>query len=107
MSGDTKDVHGMHLRFYSDKDLTVSPQLRKFAAHSCMGHIVSAITGHTLSPARVQVHWAGYDPSEATWEPLPYIFDTNPRDVRKYANALTDPEARKKLLALLTKLASR
>jgi hypothetical protein len=45
--------------------------------------------------------------SEATWEPLPSIFDTNPRDVRKYANALTDPEARKKLLALLTKLASR
>jgi transposase InsO family protein len=108
VTGATKDVHAMHLKYYSDKTLTVTPQLLKFAAHACQGHIVTAITDHKLrpAPARVLVHWAGYAPEEATWEPLATIYDTNPRDVRRYVNSLADKAARKQLSALLTTLAS-
>ena len=103
-SGVETDVHAQHLKFYSDRDLTVTPQLLKFAAHSALGHIVTAITDHTLAPPRVLVHWAGYSAEEATWEPLPSIYETNRADVRRYANAIVDRASRRALLDLLKSL---
>ena len=98
------DVHASFIKMYADCDLTVTPQLLAFVAHSGRGYAIDSIIDHKLQPAQLLVRWEGFvDP---TWEPLHTVFADTPVSVRSYARSVVDPVQRTALLALLRDLAA-
>ena len=88
----------------ADADLTVTPQLLAFVAHSGRGYAIDSIIDHKLHPAQLLVRWEGFvDP---TWEPLHTVFSDTPVSVRRYARTVVDLAQRAALLALLRDLAA-
>ena len=64
-----REVHARFLKRYADSNLTVSRQLREFAAHGGQRFTVSNFLSHRHEGRTWQllVHWEGYSLEEATW----------------------------------------
>lgn len=86
--GRRKEVHATRLKFYQDKDLGVTEELRVQAAHSERINEVNKFTGLRFDEEAktwfIQVIWRGFEPADATWEPLAIIAEDVPELVQQY-----------------------
>jgi ribosomal protein L21E len=83
------EVHAEHLKKYADKDLTVTRQLREYAAHGGTGFEIDAVIDHRRKPTgelELLAKWYGF--ADPTWEPVASICEDVPELVRRYARTL-------------------
>jgi len=94
-----KEVHTSRLKFYQDKTLNITEELREQAAHNQQGYEVKSFLGHRLNPTTKEwellTQWKGFSDLEATWESLKTLFDDIPEKVRKYVEKLQPISSRK------------
>ena len=105
VSDDVREVHAQFLKFYADKDVTVTPQLLEFAAHAGRGAVVQAVVGHYLCAEfpmddAFEVLWEFG--SDTTWESMDSLVRSTPLAVRKYARNLQNVKERARLCARLS-----
>ena len=101
-------VHAEYLKRYANKDLTVTTQLKQYAAHGGRGYEVLNIRDHRKAPDKGKrweflIHWGGYTVDECTWEPVYKIHADVPILTRQYIKLIQDERERKQLLDELEK----
>jgi len=96
-----QELHAEFIKRYADMTLTVTPQLRQFAAAGGRGEIIDHIDSHRLNPKtrrwEVLVRWQAYDDEEPTWQPLDRIKADAPTVVNSYIRTIKSPEDRRTL----------
>lgn len=74
ITGQTRDVHSTRLRFYSDKHLEITQELKEHISNQGFEYAVDSFTGlrynHTSKQFEVCVHWLGFEDIEDSWEKL-------------------------------------
>ena len=82
VNGQKSNAHSTRLDFYADASMDVDAELRSQISHdeSQMKYKVERIMNHRKKGDiwELQVHWRGFDPDEATWEPLQTIAEDLP-----------------------------
>ena len=91
-TGSIKEVHYSRLKFYHDKSLNVSEELKQQVAHNQQGYEVKTFLDHRQNRISKEWElltvWKGFSHQEATWESLQTLFDDLPEKVRKYVEKL-------------------
>ena len=107
-SGLERDVHAEYLKRYADKSLTVTPQLRKFAAEASVYLEVHEIAGHRQRGGQweLKVLWKGFDLEDSTWERLESLFSDVPETVQAYVRAVQDELERASMTTAMEALSS-
>ena len=88
VSGDVRDVHVARLRFYADRALAVTAELKDVFQHAFtqgefeMAAIVDMSEAEGGPGYEVEVEWVGFEKSENTWEALSKIWDASPQFVK-------------------------
>ena len=88
VSGDVRDVHVARLRFYADRALAVTAELKDVFQHAFtqgefeMAAIVDMSEAEEGPGYDVEVEWVGFEKSENTWEALSKIWDASPQFVK-------------------------
>jgi len=89
ISGEVRDVHVARLRFYSDKELEVTTELKDVFQHTfTQGEFrMEALLNIGESPDGsgyiVRVRWSGFEEDEDTWEPLRTLLEDAPQFVKQ------------------------
>jgi hypothetical protein len=83
-----QEVHGQRLKFYFDKDLHVSFQLREQIQHDEKLFEVEKILMFKVTPdgAFYHIKWRGFSEEEATWEPASVIEADLPEVCLRFKN---------------------
>jgi len=88
VSGDVREVHVTRIRFYADRALAITAELKDVFQHSFtqgefeMAAIVDMSEAEEGPGFDVEVEWVGFDKSENTWEALAKIWNASPQFVK-------------------------
>ena len=85
------EAHAVRMRFYSDASLDITEELKKHVAQQGILLDVKTFLGHKKNESgewALRVQWAGFEQSEATWEPLSTLAEDVPVLIAQYAATL-------------------
>eukprot|EP00752_Nemacystus_decipiens_P002231 g2116.t1 len=88
IQGDVREVHVTRIRFYADRALAITAELKDVFQHSFtqgefeMAAIVDMSEAEEGPGFDVEVEWVGFDKSENTWEALEKIWNASPQFVK-------------------------
>ena len=96
-------AHSSRLKFYCDKDLEVTLDLKLQITHDEMRYKVNQILNHDLmeDEFKLFVSWQGFDKEDATWEPLTIMLEDVPELVKAYIYGIDDTDKHKNALLAL------
>jgi len=107
-TGSTKEVHSSRLKFYQDKNLKLTEEIKLQAAQNQQGYEVKSFRDHRKNLGTKEwellTEWRGFSIQEATWETLKGLYDDLPEKVKKYVDKLPHSKSKtdlKKELDLL------
>ena len=100
VSGEKHSAHSSRLKYYCDKDLNVTADLKYQITHDEMRYRISRFIGHRISDGAFELHtvWEGFDVEDASWEPLQVLLEDVPDICRDYIVSLPQDEARAQFL---------
>ncbi|ETW05301.1 hypothetical protein H310_04254 [Aphanomyces invadans] len=79
ITGDEREAHASRLKFYADKSLHLSEDLKEHVAHNSDGYEVEAILDALYIAAKksyeVLIKWRGLQVVENAWEPTATIYE--------------------------------
>jgi hypothetical protein len=104
-TGEKFHAHSSRLKFYCDKDLEVTVDLKHQISHDEVRYKVDKIIDHTFMDEeyKLLVVWQGFDIEDATWEPLEILLEDIPTMVKKYIYDLQNSDKYKSaLLAIIS-----
>jgi hypothetical protein len=89
-------AHSSRLKYYCDKDLHVTADLKYQITHDEMRYRVSKFINHRVHDGNYELLtvWEGFDVEDATWEPLPILFEDVPQLCKDYIIRLPQEEAK-------------
>ena len=94
VSGDQKEVHGDRVRFYDDRFLHVTEEMKYQLTHDNSSFEVDELRNVRLNPQtdelELLVKWRGFSEAENTWEPLHGLWEDVPTLVARYATGAQD-----------------
>ena len=93
VSGDIRDVHVARLRYYADRELGMTAQLKDVFRHSFTQGYVEMADIMELAEADdgsfiVLVDWRGFEEDERTWEPIEDIWRDAPAFLKDKLRAI-------------------
>ena len=88
-------AHASRLKRYADRDLPMTPDLHDQIAYDEKGLCVESLVGWRTTAAGIQlrVRWLGFEPADATWEPLELLFKDIPEMIQDFAALRRGPRA--------------
>jgi hypothetical protein len=88
-------AHASRLKRYADRDLLVTPDLRDQIIYDEKGLCVESLVGWrtTASGLQLRVRWLGFEPADATWEPLELLYLDIPEMIQNFAALRRGPRA--------------
>ena len=98
ISGDQKSVHGDRVRFYDDRFLHVTEEMKSQLSYDNSSFEVDELRNSRLNPQidelELLVKWRGFSEVENTWEPVQKLWEDVPTLVAKYAKGISNKELR-------------
>jgi hypothetical protein len=87
-------AHSSRIKFYRDKDLDVTADLKHQITHDEMRYKIEKITDHTFEDDEYKlfVKWQGFDQEESTWEPFEVIYEDVPSIVKEYVRNVRESD---------------
>ena len=97
ITGKKFHAHSARLKYYCDKELKVTADLKHQIAHDEMRYKVTQFLGHQLEDGNYKLHtqWQGFDAEEATWEPIEIMIADVPKLAAQYVRSLHDHDPHK------------
>jgi hypothetical protein len=87
-----KWVHGDRVRFYSDKGLNLTEEIRQQFAHDAERYQIETLKNVRKNPGtnelEILVSWKGFSDTEDSWEPLRNLFEDVRARVEAFASKL-------------------
>ena len=88
LTGQTRDVHSTRLRFYSDKSLNVTQELKEHISSQGFDYVVDSFVGLRHNPTtkryEIRVRWSGFQDIEDSWEGFDAVLNDVPRKVIEF-----------------------
>jgi hypothetical protein len=80
-------AHATRLKFYADAAFELTADARDQIAYDERGLCVERIAGwrNTEAGLQLRVHWLGFEPGDATWEPLLTLWEDVPDLIQEFA----------------------
>lgn len=99
----TIPVHAQFLKRFADSDLTVTPQLKEYAAHGGSAPVIASVLGHRLENAQWQLNvlMSGCAAGEAEWRLFSDVVIEAAPLVRTYVKTVKNAVEKRQLQALL------
>ncbi len=100
VSNEKFHAHSSRLKFYCDKDLDVTLDLKLQITHDEMRYKVNQILNHDFmeDEFKLLVSWQGFDKEDATWEPLVVLLEDVPELVKAYIYSIDNADKNKNAL---------
>ena len=88
-------AHAARMKRYADRDLLMTPDLRDQIVYDEKGLCVESLVGWrtTASGLQLRVRWLGFEPADATWEPLELLYLDIPEMIQNFAALRRGPRA--------------
>jgi hypothetical protein len=98
-TGKEMAVHGSRLKFYADKDLNITEELRQHISSQNEILDVQELLDHRWSDRakdfELKVSWVGLEVIEDSWEPLKSMMKDVPKIVEDYVNTTDDEQLKR------------
>jgi hypothetical protein len=96
-------AHSSRLKYYCDKDLDVTLDLKMQITHDEMRYMVSKILSHDFKEEeyKLLVSWQGFDDEDATWEPISILKEDVPELVKAYVLKIDNVDKHKNNLVAI------
>ena len=93
-------AHSSRLKFYCDKDLNITADLKFQITHDEMRYKIEKILDHSLIEEEYKflILWQGFDKEDATWEPISVLLEDVPVLLKTYILKLDNKDNLKKAL---------
>jgi hypothetical protein len=100
VTGDKFSAHSSRLKYYCDKDLNVTADLKFQITHDEMRYTVKNFSNHRSVDGNFEflTQWEGFDEEDSTWEPITTLFEDVPKLCQKYVLSISNKDKNKKLL---------
>jgi hypothetical protein len=106
VTNDKFSAHCSRLKYYCDKDLNVTADLKFQITHDEMRYRVSRILNHRVVEGCYEflTQWEGFDEEDSTWEPLSILLEDVQLICQKYVISIPNTDKLKPVLVKLTGL---
>ena len=90
VTGKSFHAHSSRMKYYCDKDLDVTVDLKYQITHDEMRYKVEKILDYEFqdNEHKLLIQWQGFDKEESTWEPLEIIYEDVPTILSNYVKSL-------------------
>ena len=101
-------AHASRLKYYCDKDLNVTADLKHQVTHDEMRYKVRKFRNHMREQGdyKFLTEWLGFDPEDASWEPVVTLLEDVPDMCRDYIDQIPDSDPLKSNLINLMSISS-
>jgi hypothetical protein len=94
------------MKYYCDKDLNITADLKYQITHDEMRYRVSALLDHRIQDGSYEflTKWEGFDIEDATWEPVNVLVEDVPLICQQYVMDIAESDKLKSVLRRLVNL---
>jgi hypothetical protein len=99
-------AHCSRLKYYCDKDLNVTADLKFQITHDEMRYRVAKILKHRVVEGSYEflTQWEGFDEEDSTWEPVTTLLEDVQSICQQYVLSISDKDKLKPILVKMTGL---
>jgi transposase InsO family protein len=99
-------AHCARLKYYCDKDLNITADLKYQITHDEMRYRVAGFLNHRIQEGSYEflTQWEGFDVEDATWEPVNVLVEDVPLLCQKYVLDIAESDKLRNILRKLVNL---